>query len=150
MRAVTPSMLIGAAMQLSLLAMPALALAQPSGEELQAQCQRAATLEKGGSVGTLDALYASQCMAFVAGLTSGLHVANLLESTGRSYCPPEDLSPSQAISIIRTYFSQYAELMHEDAGLLAADALITEFPCAVSSVPSLSPQIQTGALSAAQ
>jgi len=148
MRAKKPLILVGAAMLSSLLATPT--SAQPSGEELFAQCQRAATLEKGGSVGALDALHASQCMAFVAGLTSGLHVANLLESSGRSYCPPENLSPSEAISIIRTYFSQYPELMHEDAGLLAADALITEFPCAVSSFPSPSSQIQTGALSTAQ
>lgn len=150
MQAKTTSILVGAAMQASLLMMPTLTSAQPSGEELHAQCQRAATLEKGGSVGALDALYASQCMAFVTGLTSGLQVANLLENTGRSYCPPENLSPAQAISIIRAYFSQYPELMHEDAGLLAADALITEFPCAVSSLSSSPAQIQTGALSAAQ
>jgi len=119
-----------AAVQAAFLLFPAHALSEPTGEELHARCQRAETLESGGSVGALDALNASQCMSFVTGLTSGLHVAKLLVETGRSYCPPDTLSPSQAISIIRDYFSQYPELMHEDAGLLAADALITEFPCA--------------------
>jgi len=150
MRAKTPLILVGVAVQASLFVLPTLALAQPSGEELHAQCQTAATLESGGSVGALDALLASQCMAFVTGLTSGLRVANLLEDTGRSYCPPENLSPAQAISVIRTYFSQYPELMHEDAGLLAADALITEFPCAVSTIPPSQSHIQTGALSPAR
>lgn len=150
MRAKPSSILIGAAVQASFVAFATLALAQPSGEELHEQCQKAATLESGGSVGALDALHAGQCMAFVTGLTSGLHVANLLENTGRSYCPPETLSPSQAVSIIRAYISRYPELMHEDAGLLAADALITEFPCAISSTPTSQSQNQTGALSAAQ
>ncbi len=130
MQAKTPTILMIAAVQAGFLMFPAYTLAEPTGEELYARCQRAETLESGGSVGALDALNASQCMSFVTGLTSGLHVAKLLVETGRSYCPPETLGPTQAISIIRDYFSEYPELMHEDAGLLAADALITEFPCA--------------------
>lgn len=130
MQAKAPTILMIAAFQTALLMFSVPASAQPTGDELHARCQAAETLESGGSVGAFDALNASQCMSFVTGLTSGLHVANLLVESGRSYCPPETLSPAQAISIIRDHFSQYPELMHEDAGLLAADALITAFPCA--------------------
>ena len=130
MRTKAPPILVIAVVQAAFLVLPVSSLAEPTGEELQARCRAAETLESGGSVGALDALNASQCMSFVTGLTSGLHVAKLLVETGRSYCPPQTLSPAQAITIIRDYFSEYPELMHEDAGLLAADALITEFPCA--------------------
>lgn len=130
MQANPPTILMITAVQVALLIFCAHALAEPTGKELDARCQRAETMESGGSVSALDALNASQCMSFVTGVTSGLHVAKLLVESGRSYCPPETLSPAQAITIIRQYFFRYPELLHEDAGLLAADALITEFPCA--------------------
>jgi hypothetical protein len=103
--------------------------AGPSGGELYAQCERYQALARGGVVDSLAAVNAGQCTSFVDGLTFGLQVGALLMQSGRSYCPPSELTSVEAVAVVQDFLSEYPELSGEQAGALAADALITRFPC---------------------
>lgn len=106
-----------------------LAVGGPTGEELRARCETALGMKGNVVINPMAAMRASQCISFVDGLTIGLVVGNLLSESGRTYCPPEDFTPVEAVTIIQKFFVDYPQLSGEDAGVLASDALITAHPC---------------------
>jgi hypothetical protein len=103
--------------------------ADTTGADLSGRCDSAQNLIQGGVVDTMSAVTASQCVSFVDGLTIGLQIGALLDESGRSYCPPKDFTSSEAIATVQEFFLEYPELSGEEAGILAADALITAYPC---------------------
>lgn len=115
------------------------ALSDTTGVELSGRCDNAQRLMQGSVVDTMAAVNASQCVSFVEGLTIGLQVGALLDEAGRSYCPPEDFTSTKAIATVQEFFLDYPELTGEGAGILAADALLTAYPCAGTMSANVNP-----------
>ena len=105
------------------------AFSEPSGADLSARCANLQALDQGQSVNPFVAVSVAQCFSFIEGLTTGLQLGVLLTDAGRSFCPPEELSSAQAVLIVQQFLADYPELTGEDAGILAADALMTRYPC---------------------
>jgi len=133
MQLATRKLVIFVALEAVLLLATTGAQADTTGVELSDRCDSAQRLEHGGIVDTMSAVNASQCVSFVDGLTIGLQIGALMDESGRSYCPPEDFTSLKAIATVQEFFLAYPELTGEEAGILAADALITAYPCGSTS-----------------
>jgi hypothetical protein len=108
------------------------AISEPSGADLHARCANVQALDGGRSANPFTALSVAQCFSYIDGLTIGLQVGALLKGAGRSYCPPDSMTSTEAVRVIQEFLADFPELTGEDAGVLAADALMTKYPCRAS------------------
>ena len=85
--------------------------------------------EKTRSIG--DAM----CVAYIHGFLDGLVIGRVAgEQNPPVLCPPKDgIEVDQGRLIIEKYLRDHPERLHEEAGLLAAAAMLDAFPCRKSN-----------------
>jgi hypothetical protein len=75
----------------------------------------------------------TRCLAYVHGFQSGLSIADALgfwhPNGSRAYCVPTDVTVGQATDVIVKSLEQNPETRHQDAAMLAFNALAQAFPC---------------------
>ena len=82
-----------------------------SGNELAGYCEAdAATFAEG------------LCGGYVGGVYD-------INSVGPLICPPQGLTVRQLVSVVRKYFRENPEMLHENAAVLVTFALGEAFPC---------------------
>jgi hypothetical protein len=75
------------------------------------------------------------CLSYVRGFMDGMTLGRAAGQRGPGiYCPPnEGMSVDQTRLIVEKYLRDHPEKLHQDAALLAAEAIIRAFPCTRNS-----------------
>jgi hypothetical protein len=110
-----PTLVAGALMLLT--AQPALAW---SGIDLAKYCNEPPPTIKN-----------SICASYIHGVIDGMFIADIRSAMGHRWCPPEATVPGieQSVIIVRKYLNDHPEKLNDAAGMLAAVALYSAFPC---------------------
>jgi hypothetical protein len=87
-----------------------------SASDLSAAC-----LKDSGSSAT--------CSVFIAGFSRGFYYATVGAQAGYPACMPASVSEDDARTIVTDFMKSHSEMMQQDAASVAAEALISAFPC---------------------
>lgn len=66
---------------------------------------------------------------FADGLCGGYVVGIFDANPGNLICEPRGVTIGQLVSIVRKFFGERPEILHENAAVLVTSALGTAFPC---------------------
>jgi hypothetical protein len=96
-----------------------------SASDLNAACMR-------------DGDGSAACSAYIAGFSRGFYYATVSARAGYPACMPANVSEDRARSIVTEFMKAHAEMMQQGAASVAAEALISAFPC--KNGPVVNPQ----------
>lgn len=96
-----------------------LAVAAPaivSASDLNAACMK-------------DADAGATCSVYIAGFSRGFYYATIGAQAGYPACMPANVSEEEARTIVSAFMRSHSEMMQQGAASVAAEALISAFPC---------------------
>ena len=70
-----------------------------------------------------------ECLGYVIGVWQGLRMAYDLEGVKQFYCPPDEVTNGQTVSILLKFIKDHPEKAHLETRLLEGYALMDAFPC---------------------
>jgi hypothetical protein len=73
----------------------------------------------------VSAIYGPACVAFVAGVDSGLAISGIPQP----YCTSKAVGYKQMMLVVQKYLQEHPDQLHLRGGILVRDALIEAFPC---------------------